>query len=46
MYSIFQRRYYKKFSIVLQGLKGDCSISTWCNEHGIAQGVYTATLRN
>ena len=30
----------EKLAIVLQGLKGDCSISTLCNEHGITQGMY------
>ena len=30
----------EKLAIVLQGLKGDCSISTLCNDHGITQGMY------
>ena len=30
----------EKLAIVLQGLKGECSISELCNEHGITQGMY------
>jgi len=30
----------EKLAIVLQGLKGDRSISELCNEHGITQGMY------
>ena len=30
----------EKLAIVLQGLKGDCSVSDLCNEHGITQGMY------
>ncbi len=30
----------EKLSIVLQGLKGTCSVSELCNEHGITQGMY------
>lgn len=30
----------EKLAIVLQGLKGDCSVSELCNEHGITQGMY------
>ncbi len=27
-------------AIVLQGLKGDYSVSALCNDHGITQGMY------
>lgn len=27
----------EKLAIMLQGLKGDCSISALCNDHGITQ---------
>ena len=30
----------EKLAIVLQGLKGDCSISALCNDNGITQGMY------
>ena len=30
----------EKLAIVLQGLKGACSVSDLCNEHGITQGMY------
>jgi transposase-like protein len=30
----------EKLAIVLQGLRGDRSISELCNEHGITQGMY------
>lgn len=30
----------EKLAIVLQGLKGECSVSELCNAHGITQGMY------
>lgn len=30
----------EKLAIVLQGLKGDRSVSELCNDHGITQGMY------
>ena len=30
----------EKLAIVLVGLKGECRISKFCNEHGISQGMY------
>ena len=30
----------EKLVIVLQGLKGETSVSALCNEHGITQGMY------
>jgi transposase-like protein len=30
----------EKLGIVLQGIKGETSISALCNEHGITQGMY------
>jgi len=30
----------EKLNIVLQGLKGTCSISELCNKQGITQGMY------
>ena len=30
----------EKLAIVLQWLKGDCSVSELCNDQGITQGMY------
>ena len=30
----------EKLAIVLQGMKGDCSVSELYNDHGITQGIY------
>lgn len=35
-----QRNGKEKLAVVLQGLKGDRSISELCNDHGITQGMY------